>query len=79
MSTFYEAYLGFRDHGWYAKAGDQLFTSPWAGPADTRLKPAAFQGADVAFTGIKDWTFEAADMIQFENRTSSIRSKATRC
>ena len=71
LSTFYEAYLGFRGSGWYAKAGDQLFTSPWAGPADTRLKPEAFQGADVAYTGIKNWTFEAADMIQFENRTSS--------
>lgn len=71
LSTFYEAYLGYRNADWYAKAGDQLFTSPWAGPADTRLKPEAFQGADVAFTGLKNWTFEAADMIQFENRTSS--------
>lgn len=72
LDTFYEAYLGYRDKDWYAKVGDQLFTSPWAGPADTRLKPEAFQGADVAFSGLKNWTFEAADMIQFENRTSNV-------
>ena len=71
LSTFPEAYLGFRNQSWYVKAGDQVFTSPWAGPADTRLKPEAFQGADVAFSGVKNWTFEAADMIQFESRTSN--------
>jgi hypothetical protein len=71
LSTFPEAYLGFRNESWYAKAGDQIFVSPWAGPADTRLKPEAFQGADVAYSGVRDWTFEAADMIQFENRTSN--------
>ena len=72
LDTFYEAYLGYRDKSWYAKAGDQIFTSPWAGPADTRLKPETFQGADVAFSGVKNWTFEAADMIQFESRTSNV-------
>ncbi|HEU5479491.1 MAG TPA: hypothetical protein VFU90_06635 [Candidatus Tumulicola sp.] len=71
LDTFYEAYLGYRDRSWYAKVGDQLFTSPWANPADTRLKPEAFQGADVVFSGVKNWTFETADMIQFENRTSN--------
>jgi len=71
LSTFYEAYLGYRNADWYAKFGDQVFTSPWAGPADTRLKPEAFQGGDVIFSGLKNWTFEAADMLQFENRTSS--------
>lgn len=71
LDTFYEAYLGYRDRDWYAKAGDQLFASPWANPADTRLKPAAFQGADVVYSGLKNWTFEAADMLQFENRTSN--------
>jgi hypothetical protein len=71
LDTFYEAYLGYKHGAWSAKVGNQLFTSPWALPADTRLKPAAFQGADVAYTGVKNWTFEAANMIQFENRTSS--------
>lgn len=71
LSTFYEAYLGYRNGRWNARVGDQTFNSPWAGPADTRLKEEAFQGADVAFSGVKHWTFEAADMIQFENRTSS--------
>jgi hypothetical protein len=77
LDTFYEGYLGFRNADFYAKAGDQIFTSPWAGPSDSRLKPAAFQGADVAFTGLKDWTFEAADMWQYENRTANNFSNTT--
>lgn len=72
LSTFPEAYLGFKGYGVNAKLGDQLFSSPWAGPYDgTRLKPEAFQGADVAYTLGDAWTVEAADMLQFENRTSN--------
>ena len=71
LSTFYEGYLGYKANGLYVKAGDQIFTSPWAGPSDSRLKPAAFQGADVTFSGMKDWTFEVADMWQYENRTAN--------
>jgi hypothetical protein len=77
LDTFYEGYLGFRNADFYAKAGDQIFNSPWAGPSDSRLKPATFQGADVAFTGLKDWTFEAADMWQYENRTANNFSNTT--
>jgi hypothetical protein len=71
LNTFYETYLGYRDQSWSAKLGNQLFISPWANPADTRLKPQAFQGGDVVFSGLKSWTFEAADMLQFQNRTSN--------
>jgi hypothetical protein len=77
LSTFYEGYLGFKSNDLYVKAGDQVFTSPWAGPSDSRLKPEAYQGADVAFTGVKDWTFEVADMWQFENRTANNFSNTT--
>ncbi|HEY3677029.1 MAG TPA: OprD family outer membrane porin, partial [Candidatus Tumulicola sp.] len=77
LSTFYEAYVAFKNPDWYGKLGDQVFTSPWAGPSDSRLKPEAYQGADVAFSGIKDWTFEAADMWQFENRTSNTFGSTT--
>jgi hypothetical protein len=72
LSTFPEAYLAYKGYGINFKAGDQLFTSPWAGPYDgTRLKPAAYQGADVSYALGDAWLFEAADMIQFENRTSN--------
>lgn len=72
LSTFPEAYLGYQGYHVSGKVGDQLFSSPWAASYDaTRLKPTAYQGVDVAY-GLGDaWTFEAADMIQFENRTSS--------
>jgi hypothetical protein len=71
MSTFPEAYLGFKGDGLSVLAGNQLFNTPWANPSDSRLKPAAFQGADVSYVFDKSWTFEAADMWQFENRTSN--------
>ncbi len=78
LSTFPEAYLGFDGYGLTGKIGDQLFTSPWAGPYDgSRLKPAAYQGADLSYALGNGWTVEAADMIQFENRTSSTFNSST--
>jgi hypothetical protein len=77
LSTFYEAYLAYNAYGFAGMIGNQLFTSPWANPADGRLKPVAFQGADLAYTGLSRWTFEGADMIAFEDRTSSTFSQQT--
>lgn len=72
LNTFPEAYLAYKGHGLSAKIGDQLFTSPWAGPYDgTRIKPVAYQGADVAYNFNNAWTVEVADFLQFQNRTSS--------
>ncbi len=70
LNTFYEAYVGYRNRAFSAKIGDQIFDSPWAGPADTRVKPAAFQGGDFTFKP-HGWTFELADMLQYEPRNSS--------
>ncbi|MFY9884160.1 MAG: copper amine oxidase N-terminal domain-containing protein [Candidatus Cybelea sp.] len=75
MSTIYEAYAGYNAHGFQGELGNILFTSPWANPADSRLKPAAFQGAYLNYTSPSLWTVEAADMITFENRTSSAFSQ----
>ncbi len=36
-----------------------LFNTPWANPSDSRLKPAAFQGADLAYTAFGNWTSKA--------------------
>ena len=76
LSTFLEGYLGYKMHDFSAKLGDQIFDSPWAGPADTRVKPAAFQGADFAYHP-NGWIFELADMLQYENRTSSTFNSTT--
>jgi len=77
LSTFYEAYLKFNGYGWNGTLGNQLFNTPWANPADSRLKPAAFQGADLSYTTPGGWTIEGADMFEFENRTSSQFSQQT--
>ncbi len=70
LNTFYEGYLGYRFRDFSAKVGDQLFESPWAGAADTRVKPAAYQGGDFQYRP-RGWTFELADMLQYQPRNSS--------
>jgi hypothetical protein len=77
LSTFYQAYAGYKAHGFDGQLGNVLFNSPWANPADSRLKPAAFQGAYLNYTTPSKWTFEGADMFTFENRTSSSFTQQT--
>jgi hypothetical protein len=71
MSTLYQAYLKYKDYGFDGSLGNILFTSPWANPSDSRLKPVAFQGGDLGYTNPSGWNVEAADMLTFQNRTSS--------
>jgi len=71
LNTLYEAYVQYKTPDLFGKAGDQLITTPWANPSDSRLKPAAFQGVDLGGDLGADWSLEAMDMIRFENRTSS--------
>lgn len=77
LSTFYEAYLAYKAHGFDGAMGNILFTSPWANPADTRLKPQAFEGGYLNYTAPSGWTVEGADMLAFEGRTSSAFSQQT--
>jgi hypothetical protein len=77
LSTFDEAYVGYKAYNFSGKVGDQIFVSPWAAPVDTRLKPATFQGGDFIYTTNQDWVYEAADMLEFEPRTSSLFQNST--
>ena len=77
MSTFDEAYVKYKANGWDGTLGNQLFNSPWANPADSRLKPASFEGGDLGYTSPSGWTVEGADMLAYENRTSSTFSRQT--
>ncbi|HKU81640.1 MAG TPA: hypothetical protein VJP76_05675, partial [Candidatus Tumulicola sp.] len=77
LSTFPEAYLAYKRAAVSATIGDQMFDSPWAAPYDgSRLKPAAYQGAAVKYAP-GGWTFELADMLQFESRTNNAFESAT--
>ncbi len=71
LSTLYEAYLQYQDKTTYAKVGDQVITTPWANASDSRLKPEAFQGADVSYKFDRQWTAELSYYNQFEDRASS--------
>jgi hypothetical protein len=71
LSTIYETYLEYDKNGLYAKLGNQVLNTPWANAADARLKPYAFQGADVAYALDPHVTLEAIDVTRFQPRTSS--------
>jgi hypothetical protein len=77
LSTLYEAYVQYKDPTLYFKIGDQLFTTPWANPSDSRLKPVAFEGGDLTYNFNRQWTGEAAYMDRFESRASSAFDNAT--
>jgi hypothetical protein len=79
MSTFDEAYLGFKSSNFSGLVGNMLLNNAWAGSYDaTRVKPAAYQGADFTYTPASGGlNFEAADIIQYENRTSSVFGQST--
>ncbi|MBV8499915.1 MAG: copper amine oxidase N-terminal domain-containing protein [Candidatus Eremiobacteraeota bacterium] len=77
LSTFYEAYLKYKAYGWDGALGNITFSSPWANPADSRLKPAAFEGGYLGYTSPGGITVQGADMLAYENRTSSAFSRQT--
>jgi hypothetical protein len=77
ISSFYEAYLAYKDYGWDGRMGNILFNTPWANPSDSRLKPAAFQGGYLGYTLPSGLTAEGAYMLSFQNRTSSQFSQQT--
>lgn len=70
FSTFYETYLQYEKYGLFARVGDQVLNTSWANAADTRLKPFAFQGADVAYQLTPHLTVELIDVTRFQSRTS---------
>jgi hypothetical protein len=70
LATFYEAYAGYTGNGLYARVGNQVINTPWANASDSRVKPAAFQGGDLAYTW-GPWTVEGMDMWAFQSRVSS--------
>jgi hypothetical protein len=77
LSSLYEAYAGYDAHGFNGELGNILFNSPWANPADSRLKPAAFEGGYLNYTSPSKWSVEGADMLAYQNRTSSTFSQQT--
>ncbi|MDQ2873180.1 MAG: OprD family porin [Candidatus Eremiobacteraeota bacterium] len=77
LSTLGEAYLQYKTKTVYVKAGNQNYKSPWAPDSDSRIKPALYQGADVALGLVKNVTLGLTDVIRFQNRTSSVFDKTT--
>jgi hypothetical protein len=71
LSTLYEAYLQYKDDTLYAQIGNQVINLAWASNSDSRLKPAAYQGADFVGALTKNWLIEASYMDKFESRASS--------
>ncbi len=71
MSTLYEAYVKYNGNGLNFQGGDLAYGTPWMPISDSRLKPVAYQGADLSYKINPNWTVEAADWWQWECRTCS--------
>lgn len=71
LSTFYEAYVQYKKNGYFAKVGDQVINTPWANASDSRLKPNAFQGADIVYQFSPRFSLEVMDMDRFQSRTTN--------
>jgi hypothetical protein len=65
------ANLRYDDSHLRAVIGDQLYDSPFANPADARLKPALFQGVSAKYAFDRHFDVGLARMIAFESRIDS--------
>jgi len=77
IKALYEAYLQYKDDHVYAKLGDQVFNTLWTSSSDTRIKPTAYQGADLIYSISPVWSIELAGMIRFQGRVNSTFEKNT--
>ncbi len=71
MSTLYEAYLKYNGNGLNFEGGNMAYGTPWTPVSDSRLKPVAYQGADLSYKINPNWTVEGMDFWQWECRTCS--------
>lgn len=71
LNTLYEAYLKYDANGFNFQGGDMVINTPWANASDSRLKPAAFQGATAGYRLNKNWTIDAGYFDRWENRVQS--------
>lgn len=71
MSTLYETYLKYSGHGLGFQGGNMAYGTPWTPISDSRLKPVAYQGADLNYKINSNWYVEAMDFWQWECRTCS--------
>jgi hypothetical protein len=74
ISVFGEAYAQYKNAGTFGQIGKEMLTpaqSPWANSADTRILPAAFQGAQIATSLTSDLSLEAMYMARWKSRVTS--------
>jgi hypothetical protein len=71
LNTLYEAYAQYKDNNLFVRAGDQVINTPWANASDSRLKPVAFRGGDVAYAFDGNWSVEGMYMNRWEDRVQS--------
>jgi hypothetical protein len=71
LDTFPETYVGYKNAGWDGIAGDFLFSQPWTPTSDSRVKPVAYQGVNVAHHFDNGFTIETGNFFTWQNRTSN--------
>lgn len=77
LSSFGEAYVKVRLPRFTAALGNQFLNLPWLPSADSRIKPVAFQGANIAYLAAPNLTLGVWRETAFEGRTSSAFNRNT--
>jgi hypothetical protein len=77
LSTLYEAYAHYSGNGLNIIGGNLVGDQVWAPASDSRLKPAAYTGAEGSYTFQNTWTVAVGDYWQWECRTCSAFDKYT--
>ncbi len=70
INTLGQAFVQYHNRHVLVRAGDQLVSTPWINPSDSRLIPATYQGVLAAVKPIKGLTISALRITAFKGRTA---------
>jgi hypothetical protein len=71
VNTLAEEYVQHQGTRSLARAGRQIVKTPWAGPADTRMIPVAFEGLSFGADLTPTWSVSIYRMLRYKSRTNN--------
>jgi hypothetical protein len=76
VRTLAQAYLSWHEGTWRLAVGNQVLDTPWTPSSDSRMVPAAYQGARLE-TRLGGWGIEVLRVTRWKSRTSEGFSATT--
>jgi hypothetical protein len=72
-----QAYVQYQHPMMLLRFGDQLITTPWVNPADSRMIPATYQGTYFSLhpSELSDWSLQAMRLVRFKGRPKDAFSR----